>query len=363
MVKKYKYKQINNNYDVLKGKRVIIWCRSITALYLYRTLHNQEINVIGFTDSFVNSSGGTFAGLPVYTIDEILAMEEVAVYIATNNYKIKQEILEDICEFKSIEVFSEGIIYGAALFNIEKMKSMIRNSKRKIEYVKNSLRDERSKEVFYKLLNYRVTNNTNLISDVYESGHTQYFPENGLIKPVENEIFVDAGAYDGETTCNFCKWISDKNYSKIYAMEPDSLMFEIMKEHMLLKKVKNVVPVNGGAYSFSGTLRFSEDSLTGSSRISEDGEKEIKVISIDDMVGSDNVTFIKMDIEGAEMEALEGAQKTIERCKPKLAISIYHKEDDLWEIPYYILKKYPWYKIYIRHYALTTNETVMYAGI
>lgn len=81
------------------------------------------------------------------------------------------------------------------------------------------------------------------------------------------------------------------------------------------------------------------------------------------MVGSDNVTFIKMDIEGAEMEALEGAQKTIERCKPKLAISIYHKEDDLWEIPYYILKKYPWYKIYIRHYALTTNETVMYAGI
>ena len=87
------------------------------------------------------------------------------------------------------------------------------------------------------------------------------------------------------------------------------------------------------------------------------------VVSIDDMVGDDKVTFIKMDIEGAEMEALEGAKQTIERNRPKLAISIYHKEEDLWEIPFYILSKYPWYKIYMRHYTLTTNETVLYATV
>lgn len=140
-------------------------------------------------------------------------------------------------------------------------------------------------------------------------------------------------------------------------------MFEIMKEYISLRKLENVVCVNGGAYSFSGALRFNEASLTGSSRITGTGEKEIKVVSIDDMVGDDKVTFIKMDIEGSEMEALDGAKKTIERCKPKLAISIYHREDDLWEIPYYILSKYPWYKIYIRHYSLTVTETVMYATI
>lgn len=363
MVKKYKYNEIKHNYDILKEKRVIIWCRSITALVLYRVLYNQNINVIGFTDSFVNSTGETFAGLPVYTIKEILAMNEVAIYIATNNYNFKQEILEEISAFENIDVFCEGLVYGAGLFNIENMKQIIRDSKEKIEYVRKLLGDERSKEVFEKLLNYRVTNNTNLISEIYESGHNQYFPEDGLIKPVENEIFIDAGAYDGETTYNFSRWICDKNYSKIYVMEPDSLMFQIMKEYISLRRIEKAIPVNRGAYSISGTLKFSEDSSTGSSRINESGENDIKVISIDDMVGDDNVTFIKMDIEGVEMKALEGAQKTIERCKPKLAISIYHKEDDLWEIPYYILKRYPWYTIYIRHYALTTNETVMYATI
>mgnify|MGYP002517000463 FL=1 len=81
------------------------------------------------------------------------------------------------------------------------------------------------------------------------------------------------------------------------------------------------------------------------------------------MVGDDKVTFIKMDIEGAEMEALEGAKRTIKKNRPKLAISIYHKEDDLWEIPYYVLSRYPWSKIYMRHYSLTTNETVLYATV
>lgn len=363
MVRKYRYNEIKNNYDILKGKRVIIWCRSITALYLYRELYDQKINVIGFADSFVNNTGEIFAGLPVYTIEEIMAMGKVAVYIATNNYRFKQEILEKLSEFENIDIFMEGIVYGATLFDIENMGQIVRNSQEKIEYVKKSLKDKRSKEVFGKLLDYRITNNANLISEIYESEHIQYFPEDGLIKPVENEIFIDAGAYDGETAYNFCKWVSDKKYSKLYVMEPDSLMFQIMKEYISLRKIENVVLVNSGAYSLSGTLKFSEDSLTGSSRINETGEKEIAVISIDDMVGDDNITFIKMDIEGAEMEALKGARKTIERCKPKLAISIYHKEDDLWEIPYYVLHKYPWYKIHIRHYALTTNETVMYATV
>lgn len=68
-----------------------------------------------------------------------------------------------------------------------------------------------------------------------------------------------------------------------------------------------------------------------------------------------------MDIEGAELPALIGAEKTILSCKPKLAISIYHNEDDLWNIPYYIYQKYPWYQLFIRHYTKITTETILYA--
>lgn len=362
MVKEYKYTEIRNNYDVLMGKKIVIWCRSISALNLYIALSNRQVSVIGFTDSYVNKKGETFAGLPVYSIQEVIEMEGAAIYIATNNYRFKQEILEEISKYKGIEVFVEGLVFGAGLYDIEKMKNIIRNSEEKIQYVKDLLGDEKSKKTFKNLLDYRITNDIKLIPEIYESDHMQYFPKDGLFKQEANEIFIDAGAYNGATACNFCEWAGNGGYSKIYALEPDSLMFQIMKEYMSLKNIEKVVPVNGGAYSYSGKLRFTEDSLTGSSRIDEVGEKKIDIVSIDDIVGDDKVTFIKMDIEGAEMAALEGAEKTIERCRPKLAISIYHNENDLWEIPYYILSKYPWYKIFIRHYSLTTNETIMYAA-
>lgn len=68
-----------------------------------------------------------------------------------------------------------------------------------------------------------------------------------------------------------------------------------------------------------------------------------------------------MDIEGAEMDALIGSEKTITEYHPKLAISIYHKDDDLWTIPYYLMKKYPFYRFFIRHYSSITTETILYA--
>ena len=138
-------------------------------------------------------------------------------------------------------------------------------------------------------------------------------------------------------------------------------MFEIMREYVRLNKIENAVFVNCGAYSSTGELKFEEDFQTGSSKISREGATLIRVTSIDDMLQGEKATFIKMDIEGAEMEALIGAKETIEKYNPRLAISVYHKVDDLWEIPYYILTHYTWYQIYLRHYALTTNETVMYA--
>ncbi len=116
--------------------------------------------------------------------------------------------------------------------------------------------------------------------------------------------------HDGATSRDFCAW-TNSIYSKIYMMEPDSLMYEIMKEYININSIKNAIPINCGAYSRTGKLRFTEDSETGSSKISADGEIIVDVVSIDDMLEGGEATFIKMDIEGAEMEALKGAEKTI----------------------------------------------------
>lgn len=81
---------------------------------------------------------------------------------------------------------------------------------------------------------------------------------------------------------------------------------------------------------------------------------------MDDVV-DEKVTFIKMDIEGAEYEALLGAKETIQKNKPKLAISIYHKPEDIISIPKLIKSMVPNYRLYIRHYSNADNETVLYA--
>lgn len=100
------------------------------------------------------------------------------------------------------------------------------------------------------------------------------------------------------------------------------------------------------------------------SHIADDDEPAdsfIEVAAVDDVLWDKDVTFIKMDIEGAELEALKGAGLTIQRCKPKLAICVYHKPEDIWEIPNLILDYYPDYKLYLRHYSLHFGETVLYA--
>lgn len=102
---------------------------------------------------------------------------------------------------------------------------------------------------------------------------------------------------------------------------------------------------------------------SGCPHIDSGGEQTIKLESLDEFLQSNKVTFIKMDIEGAELKALIGAKKTIKKYKPKLAICIYHKPDDIWEIPLYIHDLVPEYKMYIRHYSAKGCSTILYATV
>lgn len=362
MIKEYSYHEIGNDYKMLKGKRVIIWCESVSGLNAYVKFHNLGIDVIGFADSFADRQE-TFAGLPSYSLVQLAVMDNFVIYIATCNMEYVSEILEKLEDLKDVEVYANGYVYGAGEYDVPMMKEWMKSNEKKIQFVSEHLEDEKSKYVFDKLLEYRVTNRKSILSEIEEKEHRQYFPGKDILKPDGDEIFIDAGAYNGDTSREFCEWVAGE-YSKIWLLEPDSLMYQVMKEYIRLKGIKNAIPVNKGAYSYTGKIAFKEDSATGSSMIdAESGEDTIEVISIDDILNGESATYIKMDIEGAEKEALEGAERTIKTYKPKLVVCIYHKPDDLWELPYYIMQKYPWYKIYIRHYSFTSNETVMYAAI
>ena len=186
---------------------------------------------------------------------------------------------------------------------------------------------------------------------------SQYFDQN-IIKLQDGEVFVDGGCYDLETSeilMSKCK------PDKIYAFEPDERNFEKIKEKISENNYKNVILQGKGLWNKSDSLYFnaSGDIL---SHVSDEGEDRIEVTALDETI-DEKVTFIKMDIEGSELCALEGAKKIIQKYKPKLAICIYHKPEDTIDIPAYILELVPEYRLWIRHYSYSAAETVLYAVV
>lgn len=186
----------------------------------------------------------------------------------------------------------------------------------------------------------------------------QYFD---MFEAEKEEIFVDAGCWNGETTKQFKDWCNG-NYHKIFAFEPDEFCWKQCENMFEKERIDNVVFIKKGTWKHSGMLYFKGNGI-GGSRICEKEEAldKVQVGSIDDELRGEKVTFIKMDVEGSEMETLMGAKESILKYKPKLAVCVYHKNEDLWKLADYVLQLNPEYKIYLRHYTTCSYETVLYA--
>ena len=186
---------------------------------------------------------------------------------------------------------------------------------------------------------------------------TQYFDSDIMI-PKAKEIFIDGGCFNCFTDKAFIDWCSN-NYEKIYAFEPDIENYKKCLEECRKTNIKNFILYNKGLWNCETELSFQESGNAGS-KIGE-GTNTISTVSIDKIVENKPVSFIKLDVEGAELEALQGAKKTIEKNHPKMAICVYHKPQDIIDIPDYILSLCKDYKLYFRHYSMNQCETVMYA--
>jgi methyltransferase, FkbM family len=157
-------------------------------------------------------------------------------------------------------------------------------------------------------------------------------------------FFVDCGSFDGDSILSF---IENYNglYKRIYGYEPTPSTFK--KAKMNLTGYDNIIIKNVGVAGKNGKMSFINDNNDGN-RITKKGNSIVEVVRIDDDI-NEPITFIKMDIEGAETLALIGAKQHIKRSKPKLAISAYHKINDLIIIPQLIKRLVPEYKLYLQH--------------
>ncbi len=199
----------------------------------------------------------------------------------------------------------------------------------------------------------------NMSPYIFAAQEDQYFNPDFMTFEDE-EVFVDAGCCDLSSSIRLKSHC--KTLSRVYAFEPD------INNYMKCKKAAGkhfkdgVVNIVGkGTWSENKTIRFNA-SADGCSRVTENGGTSIEVVPIDDIIAPDEkVTFIKMDVEGSELESLKGARHTIRRCKPKLAVCIYHRHKDMYEIPLYIKELVPEYRLYVRHHSNGASETVLYA--
>lgn len=192
-----------------------------------------------------------------------------------------------------------------------------------------------------------------------EKSWDQYFDlpaELGLLG--EREVFVHAGCFNGDTQKSFINWVGD-TYEKMITFEPSEEQYAVCAK--LFEGYRDVELVKAGLSDQAGTVRF-DLKQPGCSAISETGTEEIRTVSLDEYMNGGRVTFIALDIEGEECKALRGAEGIIRTQKPKLAISIYHKPEDLYELPELIRELRPDYRLYLRHYhLLDMAETVLYA--
>lgn len=217
------------------------------------------------------------------------------------------------------------------------------------------LSDDTSKRCLLDIAAFRLGLQTSYGS--FQHPENQYFNPLTLGalrgKPIR---FVDGGAYNGDTYLELC---SMADVQGAYLFEPDSANFSQLVSNMH-RTARSVQCLPLGLSDSYRILSFNAGNGEGAS-IAENGTAHIAVAALDDVLAGQTVDFIKLDVEGAELQALQGAQQLIQRSRPVLAVSLYHCPQDLWELPLMLAKLCEDYRFYIRQHFFNSFDSVLYA--
>jgi FkbM family methyltransferase len=186
----------------------------------------------------------------------------------------------------------------------------------------------------------------------------------GVVEPQNGDTILDIGAYKGETAI----WFADKAGSRglVLALEPGLQTSVVLRQNVDRNHVGGMAPIRVLQYAIGarqGTARFISSADSGSA-LGVEGDAVVSMTTVDALVleqGLGRVDFIKMDIEGGEVNALRGAEGTLRRFSPRLAISVYHRPDDLPDVAALVRQACPNYRLYLSHKSPGLAETVLFA--
>ena len=283
-------------------------------------------------------------------MNEIRSLSEQELY---HQIRLSFEQIPDATRNNMMNFFNQFLYWGSMDIehnNFEEIELKVHELKEHVDDFEElyiNLEDYRSKKLLNAILNNWVHYDFNTLSEVTEKCYDDYF-DLDLIPTCNEEVFVDLGAYTGDSTISFLRNYGD-SYKKIYAYEITPETYQILVSN--LKDYPNVVcylkGVGDTRSSLSG-VNSSADASANTVFVSDNGT--IPMVTLDEDIG-EKLTMIKADIEGFEQEALLGAINHIKNDHPKLLISVYHKNEDLWKIPKMIKEIDPTYKFYLRYHG------------
>lgn len=221
-------------------------------------------------------------------------------------------------------------------------KDYYERNKEEFNWVYERLADDISRKTFINTIKYKISGKIEYLLDC-EVSHDE--PYESFLHLSQNETFLDLGAYTGDTVADFVGRVGE--YNKIIACEPDIKSYK--KLLLNTEKLKNITAINAAV---SDTCQKSLFGMRGGRNSGVSGGKtEIDYLTVDKIAQNDNITYIKMDVEGEELKVIKGAEKVILRDKPKMLISCYHRTEDLITLPKAIYNIRCDYKIYMRHFS------------
>jgi FkbM family methyltransferase len=312
------------------------------------------VEIAAFVDDFTDATH--IDATPIFRTKEVPS-EGLVVVASMLRPRTALEAVKD-CGLRALDYFAFARFSGLPVRPVTfwpEFEADFERHRDKYLAVRARLADQESVDLFDNLVRFRTEADLDSMAKYEFDQVNQYF-EPFLELQISGETFVDVGSFDGQTSLEFAARAPE--FAHIYAFEPSEINRRSVEANLagLGAERATVFPFCLGDHET--TLKF-DSQLGSSSRASSKGDVDISVRTLDSL-DIRNPTMIKMDIEGAEGPALLGALQTIRTHHPRLAISVYHRFDDLWRIPAVIDEAGVPYRLHLRHYTEGIDETVMF---
>lgn len=344
--------------EISTSKKLVVFGLGDFAKACEKALKNKGYSVYGFLVS--TKTTDSYNGTSVFALDEFIG-EDTQVIIGVFNREHPYATISESVESRGcLDILFPWDIYTTLeddlgwQYWLSEPDFLYKNLS-KIKKIHNVLGDELSRSTLLSTVKFRM--GLDLDYSLFRSNDEQYFNKLTLEPLKKTAInYVDGGAFDGDSYLELVKLY---DVGEAYLFEPDMDNFSKLKGRLSKVKLRHsLMPL---ALSDEYKMLSFSGQGEGCRIDSSDGGVQIAAAALDDVLCGVDLNFLKLDVEGAEAEALCGAQTIIRQSKPVIALSAYHRPQDLWELPNLISSISPYYTFYFRQHYYNSFDIVLYA--